>query len=204
MQLLTSLTSPFGRIPRIVHRLHNLDVTEVVVNPWQDRSPLEGKNAMSKIPVLILDDETPIIDSWVICEYFDSLAINPLLPKAGLARLKQQSRCALVHDAIMSGTNIVGTTMLGEKLPEKVSDWHLKKMTDSLREITSMYQQSYFGNLKNINMLDVCVATLIGFCDFRLKDNLDLNEVAPKLYNWYQEICEQNEIFKETIPRLPK
>jgi len=53
-------------------------------------------NPLSKIPTLVLEDGAVLIDSGVICEYFDSIAGGGLIiPAAGPERFRELSRHAL-------------------------------------------------------------------------------------------------------------
>src|SRR5690606_4264977 len=68
-----------GVEPRI-ERMRNV-VQQPRLNPV-----VMADNPLNKIPVLILDDGLPLIDSRVICEYLDSLHDGPKLFPAGEAR----------------------------------------------------------------------------------------------------------------------
>lgn len=203
MRLLTSLTSPLGRIPRTIWRWHKLEVEEEVVNPWQDRSPLQGRSAISKIPVLLLDDDTPIIDSWVIAEHLDGLGAEPLLPASGRERLVQQSHCALMHDAITAGTIIVGTRMLESELAEPVMEFHLGKIRASVEELERLRTAGACGG-ERLSMLDVCAVALLGFLDFRFADDLAWQGDFPALANWRDALTAEHAAIRDTIPVAPK
>jgi glutathione S-transferase len=92
MQLLSHPFSPYGRKVTLATALKGLqdrvEVTQVDTNPL-DNPEITTANPLGKIPALIIDGDTAIFDSHVICEYLDSLAPAPVLfPKSGVERIK--------------------------------------------------------------------------------------------------------------------
>ena len=89
MKLLYAPRSPFARKCRIVAIERGIaDRLELVtVNREDPAAPLAAANPLDKVPTLIRDDGTPLVDSPVVCEYLDQLPGAPLLvPAAGEAR----------------------------------------------------------------------------------------------------------------------
>ena len=182
---------------------HGLPVEEVIVNPWQDRTPLKGRNPISKIPVLLLDDDTPIIDSWVITAYLDGMGEKPLLPSSQLERVKQQAACAICHEILNAGTFVVGSTLRGIPLPEELAAWHLQKCKDGLVELNRRLTQGEFGSSDSYNMLDLSTTATVGFFEFRLKDMCQWRDLAPDLASWFDETASNRKSAQETVPRHP-
>lgn len=86
MKLLTSLTSPYGRKLRILALELELALEVVETAPMQDGAALLAVNPIGKVPVLVLDDGSAILDSPVIAAYLLSLAPgNNLLATDGSA-----------------------------------------------------------------------------------------------------------------------
>ena len=48
----------------------------VIDSPWLQGSGVPNVNPLGKIPVLILDDDTPLFDSRVIVQYIDNVTPN--------------------------------------------------------------------------------------------------------------------------------
>lgn len=94
MKLYFSPTSPFARKVRLTLLELKIDnVTTVVVNPWTD-TELRNLNPLSQVPTLLLDDDTVLYDSAVICEYLNELAGGDIVPRGGAERwntLRQQA-----------------------------------------------------------------------------------------------------------------
>ena len=97
MILRTSLTSPFGRKPRLAAAVLGLsERIEVVPADFLDEADsLRMQNPLGKVPTLLLADGTALYDSRVILEYLDHLAgggrLIPAEPAARFAALKLQA-----------------------------------------------------------------------------------------------------------------
>src|SRR5690606_317649 len=78
-------TSPYARKVRIAALEKGLGdrITLHALDPLQDPPELLAANPLAKVPCLLLDDGTVLVDSPVICEYLDSLAPRPALVPAG-------------------------------------------------------------------------------------------------------------------------
>lgn len=107
MKLTYSPASPFARKVRIAAiELGLIDKIEFVptkVAPGEandeysrDISPLK------KLPVLILDDGSVILDSYVIAEYLDDLAGGKLIPASGAARWKARTDHSILQGMLDS------------------------------------------------------------------------------------------------------
>jgi hypothetical protein len=88
MKLHTTLTSPYGRIARIV-RLEKGLADRIALDPVQTRgvdNPYYAVNPSGRVPSLILDDGTVLEDSTLVCWTMDHLDGDPILhPPEGMA-----------------------------------------------------------------------------------------------------------------------
>lgn len=200
MKLITSLTSPYGRIVRILAAEHGLEVDVEVANPWQDRSRIDGVSPLSKIPVLVLDDGTPVVDSWVIAEHLDSLAASPMIPAGGIGRVRTLAACAVCHDALNAGTLVVSSRIRGEPLSDSSEEWHLGKAAGALADTDGRLAAGEFGKEGAFGYLDVTAAATVGFFEFRLKEDFGLSERFPKLAAWYLETIAGRPSVRDTMP----
>ncbi|KRA66009.1 glutathione S-transferase [Caulobacter sp. Root655] len=112
MQLLYSAMSPFARKVRVVaFELGLAERLELVpATPYTDES-LRAINPLSKIPVLIPDEGSPIFDSPVICEYLEHLAGVSLTPASGPERW-----AALTQQALADGMGDAALAIVRERL----------------------------------------------------------------------------------------
>jgi glutathione S-transferase len=87
MKLHWSPRSPFVRKVMImayeVGIADRIDRVRSVAAATKPHAALMRDNPLSKIPTLVLDDGSPLYDSRVICEYFDTLHRGPKLHCAG-------------------------------------------------------------------------------------------------------------------------
>ena len=88
MKLLHSPTSPYARKVRIVAAEKKLELDLEVADPWNPGPELASINPLGKVPALIMDDGTSVIDSRVIVEYLDGLSpVHRLIPEASRDRI---------------------------------------------------------------------------------------------------------------------
>lgn len=74
-----------------------LELRRTVVRMSAPNVDLLRDNPLGKIPTLVLDDGAIIVDSGVICDYFDSLAGGgALIPRSGAERWRELSRHAML------------------------------------------------------------------------------------------------------------
>ena len=88
MKLIGTHTSPFVRKVRIVLAEKKIDYEFAIDSPWLGDSQVQNVNPLGKIPVLVLDDETPLFDSRVIVEHIDNVTPNnKLMPAPNRERI---------------------------------------------------------------------------------------------------------------------
>ncbi|RIK95920.1 MAG: glutathione S-transferase [Proteobacteria bacterium] len=102
MKLTFSPTSPFARKVRIAAiELGLIDRIELVTTsmvPGQfNETYSRDVNPLRKLPALILDDGTTLVDSEIIVEYLDELAGRKLFPAAGVARWRVKAEHAMTQ-----------------------------------------------------------------------------------------------------------
>ena len=93
MKLLSNPLSPYGRKVKIAMAMKGLkdriEIVHVDTNPADNPEINTRQSAGARSRRCVIDDNTAIFDSHVICEYLDSLAPSPVLfPKSGVERIK--------------------------------------------------------------------------------------------------------------------
>ena len=91
MKLLTAPASPFGRKVKIVAIekgvLDRIEIVPVATTPAAPNEGLARDNPLAKIPTLVLDDGRSLYDSFVICDYLDTLHTREkAIPASGARR----------------------------------------------------------------------------------------------------------------------
>ena len=200
MKLLITPPSPFARKARIVILEKGLqDICEIVpVDLNQDFEHIRAVNPLGKIPALIRDDASPLVDSKVICEFLDSL--NPksnVLPPVGPARWD-----VLQNQAIADGLADAGVVMLvhkrliGGDLPEIAIARHMDAMVRSLDNMEAQVES--FGTAFDLGQISYVSA--LDWIDFRYPD-IAWKTGRPNLSAWYASIQERPSIKATAIPR---
>jgi glutathione S-transferase len=88
MKLIGPWFSPFTRRVGISLNLLKIPYEHVPLHAFNQREEVKAINPMGKVPVLILDDGTTLIDSSAIVDYLDECmgADRALIPKSGRPR----------------------------------------------------------------------------------------------------------------------
>ena len=123
MKLLSNPLSPYGRKVKIALAMKglrdNIEIVNIDTNPL-DNPEISGANPLAKIPALVVDGNTAIFDSHVICEYLDSLAPTPVLfPKSGVERIK-----TLTLGSLADGILDAALLLVYEKRFRPEALWH--------------------------------------------------------------------------------
>jgi glutathione S-transferase len=199
MILRTTLTSPFGRKPRLAAAVVGLaDRMEVVAaDILDDNDSLRAQNPLGKIPTLVLGDGSTLYDSRVILEYFDYLAggnrIIPAEPVARFAALKLQA----IGDGILDAGVLRRLETIFRDEPLWSQRWlgyqcgKMNRALDVLEEAPPSETAILVG--------EIAVACSLGFIDFRLGD--DWRAGRPRLAGWFERFGARCPGFVETAPR---
>ena len=182
MKLYSSPATPFGRKAAIVASEHGIALDIENVNPFSSEE-LERLNPIKLIPVLVLDDDTVLCDSHVICAYLDEIGEGPTLyPEAD--RLEWQRR-----------------TTLGTALTEASVAWVFQKRQPADQQSVNL-KSHYEKRVRRIAAALDSEADALGAAPFRIDHiavicgigHLEFRHDAswradcPALTAWYEDI----------------
>lgn len=173
MKLLHSTTSPYVRKVRVVAYEKGLAsrIELVPANPWPEPTAVVGANPLGKVPVLVLEDGTPLYDSPVICEYLDSLVpAQPLIPYDGLQRWLVLRRQALA-DGILDAA--VAMVLESRRPAAEQSKSSQERAADALRRSVAVLGQELDASEEGFDLGHIAMAVALGYLEFRLS-HLDL------------------------------
>lgn len=201
MKLIGSHTSPFVRKVRIVLAEKKIECEFVVESPWTADSKVPDFNPLGKVPVLLLDDETPLFDSRVIVEYIDNVTPNNKLFPAPNRERTEVKRWEALSDGICDAALAV---VLEHKRSarEQSGDWiarQLDKVTRTLEFMSEQLGDKAFCTGTHFSMADIAVGTALGYLCFRFPD-IAWQEQHPNLAKLYDKVM-QRPSFADTIPR---
>lgn len=140
-------------------------------------------NPLSKIPTLVLDDGTVLIDSDVIVEYLDSLGGATLLPQAGHARWD-----ALSRQALASGLTDVLILWRNEREKPTVQQseaWLAAFATKTQATLDRFERDARAVAAKPLDVGHIALGCALSYLDFRFGD-LHWREGRPALACWHE------------------
>ena len=200
MNLIGSHTSPYVRKVRIVLAEKKIEYDFLIDSPWLEGSGVPNLNPLGKIPVLILDDDTPLFDSRVIVQYIDSVTPNnKLFPAPNRERIEVK-RWEALADGVCDAA---ATAFLEGKRPrsQRSEDWiarQREKITRSLEFMSEELGENAYCMGTHFSLADIAVGAALGYLCFRFAD-IAWQETHPNLARLYAKLMKRPS-FAETIP----
>jgi len=200
MKLIGSHTSPFTRKVRIVLAEKKIEYDFEIDSPWVEDSKVPNVNPLGKIPVLLLDDNTPLFDSRVIVEYIDNVTPNSKLFPATNRERTEVKRWEALADGLCDAAV---SALLEAKRPKKEQSagWIVRqrdKVSRSLVFMASELGEKSFCMGTHFSLADIAVGTALGYLVFRFPD-INWQESHPNLDKLYTKLI-QRPSFAESIP----
>ncbi len=201
MKLIGSLTSPYVRKVRVVLAEKKIDYEFALENPWNADTRVGESNPLGKVPVLLLDDGTPVFDSRVIVEYLDATAPNNrLIPASGRERMLVR-RWEALADGLLDAA--VGAFLEAKRDPGERSDSWVQRQRGKIAAALDAAAELGDGGWCHgtaISLADIALGAALGYLDFRFSD-IDWRSSHPNLGR-LQERLMQRPSFQETVPRV--
>ncbi len=200
MKLIASLTSPYARKVRVVIAEKHIECELQIDVPWDADTHVPDYNPLGKIPVLVLDDGTPLYDSRVIVEYLDLASpVHNLLPKDARSRIAVK-RWEALADGI---TDAAATLHLEKKRPESQQSpaWITRqeqKITRGLTAISRDLGENAWCMADNYSLADIAVGCMLGYLDLRFS-HINWREMHPNLARLSAKLKDRSS-FKSTMP----
>jgi len=198
MKLYSNAASPFARKCRVIAHELGLKLEEIRTLPMQEPD-FRRLNPLGKIPALVLDDGSVLIDSPVICEYLNQVGGGKFFPGNSIWRSASGRWKALGLQALGDGLAdaAVAYIVLGRENPPPEAN-RVRQMA-AIHATLDVLERSKFADPPTIG--EIAVACAIGYVAFRLPD-LDWKATRPKLAAWYDKFCEFPAM-KATVPAQP-
>ncbi|MHB1677926.1 MAG: glutathione S-transferase [Sulfuriferula sp.] len=200
MKLIASLTSPYARKVRVVIAEKHIECELQIDVPWEADTHVPDYNPLGKIPVLVLDDGTPLYDSRVIVEYLDLASpVHNLLPKDARSRIAVK-RWEALADGV---TDAAATLYLEKKRPDEQQSlsWIARqeqKITRGLAVIAKDLGENGWCMADNYTLADIAVGCMLGYLDLRFA-HIVWRETHPNLARLSAKLNERSS-FKTTMP----
>ncbi|MCL2344718.1 MAG: glutathione S-transferase N-terminal domain-containing protein [Desulfobulbus sp.] len=202
MKLIGSPTSPYTRKARIVLAEKKIEYDFVIDVPMSSPdSAVPALNPLGKIPVLVLDDETPIFDSRVIVEYIDNASPNnKLIPTPNRERSEVKRWEALADGICDAAVLIVYESRRQEARQDaKWTAYQQEKITRSLAFMAAELGEKPYCMGTHLSLADIAVGSALGYLGFRLPD-ITWRKSHSNLDKLYAKLL-QRASFADTAPR---
>lgn len=200
MKLIGSLASPYVRKVRVVLAEKKLDYQFELENVWAPDTAISKFNPLGKVPSLVMEDGSVMIDSRVMVEYLDTLTpVCKLLPSNSRDRADIKSWEALA-DGITDAAVIVRLERL-RPIELQSADWiarQLGKVDLGLAALSDKLGDSPYCAGNSYTLADVAVACTLGWLSFRFPD-IDWRGAHPNLARLFDKLSERQS-FKDTVP----
>ena len=183
MKLLTAKASPFGRKVwiAILHNGLGDRIPQVDANPFNADDPLQSYNPLGRVPVLVLDDDTAIVESTVIMMFLDQLlgGGGRLLPVDARDRIAE-----LQGQALADGIMEAGALIVAEGRMRPVEKRHMpvvERLRDKIRLGLAALAKAP-PDPRRVQAASIALACALGFLDRR--GQYDWRSAQPSLVAW--------------------
>jgi glutathione S-transferase len=200
MKLVASLASPYARKVRIALAEKKIECEFVEENVWSPDTQVPMLNPLGKVPVLVLDDGTPLYDSRVIVEHLDAVSpVGRLIPDRPRDRVGVRRWEALADGVLDAG--ILVRLERQRALPKQDSDWITRQLGKVLRGIKAssddLGERSWCTG-DAFNLADIAVGCMLLWLEFRMPE-IALREDYANLARLLEKL-EKRQSFKDTVP----
>lgn len=195
MRLYTNSATPFGRKCQVIAHELKLKLELVETFPFKDAA-FRKVNPLGKVPALVLDDGSVLIDSKVICEYLNHLGGGKFFPGMNLFKHSTGRWKSLGLQALGDGVAdaAVSYVVLGRETPPP--EGARARQLETVRAGLDTLERVKFAADPTIG--EISVACALGYVDLRLPD-LDWRATRPNLSAWYAKFCDYPSM-KATVP----
>lgn len=206
MKLTFDPISPFARKVRIaaieLGLIDRIELVPTTVALGQQNTEYSRITPLKKLPVLILDNDQVLFDSYVIVEYLDELAGgSKLIPASGLQRWKVKAEHALLQGVLDSMLLCRYENNIRPKnLRWKAwSDDHWNRAWTGMARFEGEAETMHARPLDIVQIGLVCV---LGYVDLRFAD-CGWRKAYPKLDAFHQMMLDRPSV-KMSLPPAAK
>ncbi len=154
-------------------------------------------NPLGKIPALVLDDGSVLIDSPVICEYLNHVGGGKFFPGMSIWQENNGRWKALGLQALADGIMDAAVARMVESRQPTPNEAHIAHHMLAVEAGLNALERSKFAEVPTIG--EIAAGCALGYIDFRLKE-LDWRASRPKLSEWFAKFSEYPSM-KATQPK---
>jgi glutathione S-transferase len=188
MKLRYTPASPFSRKVLVVaHECGLADRIEAISADLEHpEGDLANDNPLGKVPTLVLDDGTALIESPLICDWLEMQADGKLIPREPKARV-----AALQLQALGDGIGEAAICVQRERnrIGAQHSDQVEARWKGKFDRTLDLLEREFGRRMSGpANIGHIALACALGWVDFRM-ENMDWRAGRPKLAQWYAELA---------------
>jgi glutathione S-transferase len=201
MKLRYTAASPFSRKVLVVaHECGLADrVEKVPADLEHPEGDLANDNPLGKVPTLVLDDGSALIESPLICDWLEQQGNGKLIPRDGKARVAALQLQAFGDGIGEAAINVQRERNRGEQRVGAIEARWRGKFDRTLDLLEREFDRRMAGPA---NIGHVALACALEWIDFRMTD-MEWRARCPKLAKWYAEFAQRPSMI-ETAPPKPK
>ena len=201
MKLIGSDASPFARKVRIVLAEKKIEYEFEAEDPWGEKSGIWANNPLGQVPVLLLEDGTPIFDSRVIVEFLDNASPRgKLIPADNRERIEVRRWEALADGILNAGVLIRRERARPEG--ERSAEWQdrqMKKIDAGIRMMAHDLSENAWCAGNGFTLADISVGACLGWLSFRFPE-IGWRDSQPALAKLMAKL-EERPSFADTTPK---
>jgi glutathione S-transferase len=166
-----------------------LNLRRTVVQMTSPNLDLMPDNPLSKIPTLVLEDGEVLVDSGVICEYFDALAGgNRIIPGSGPARWAELSRHAMTTGLL--DILILWRNERNKPAQAQTASWLTSFEAKAIATLARFEKSAMTANDGPLSLSAITLGCVLSYLDFRFED-WNWRSNYPLLSVWHASFCKR-------------
>lgn len=185
MKLYQSPTSPYVRIARTAAVEKGLTDRIEMIPAREPGFDLQALNPLDKIPTLVTDDGETLIESKLICQYFDSLGEPSLYPADPAAR-----RAALQMEAVVQGVldAVVLRRMETRREDSEQSSWWIERQMRKIKTGLTLIEGRLEAFTGGDTIVPIALCCALEFMDRLVPEvpELEWRGDFPNLAAWHE------------------
>ena len=195
MKLYGTMISPFTRKAMVIAR--ELDLKLTLEPRPADQEEFRRINPLGKIPALVLDDGSVLIDSPVICEYLNHMGGGKFFPGMSLWKENSGRWKALGLQALADGVADAAVARIVESRQTAPNETMIAHHMRAVEAGLNALERSKLADPPTIG--EIATGCTLGYIDFRMSD-FDWRGSRPNLAAWYAKFSQ----FKSMLATQPK
>ncbi|HEV7274717.1 MAG TPA: glutathione S-transferase family protein [Devosiaceae bacterium] len=177
MQLFVNRPSPYGRKALVAAWESGLaDRIDIVqVDPWKDPPDLLAVSPAGKVPALVLEDGSVLIESTAICSHLMELGGRP---RAAAAEWREETRRTGFAQALIDAA--YAAVIERRRPPERQWEHWVERQRSAVHRLLGVLEVPLPDRF---DLGDIGLACGLAYLDFRLPD-IAWRQVRPDLATW--------------------